>query len=58
MEVTPPPKPQEIAAIVTTAVPLASLISLIPGCLSQFLRFLLPQLIQRFYHAPANQLLS
>jgi hypothetical protein len=44
----PPPKPQEIAAIVTTAVPLASLISLIPGCLSRFLRFLLQQLIQRF----------
>ena len=42
----------------TTTVPLASLISLIPGCLSQFLRFLLQQLIQRFFHASANQLLK
>ena len=41
-----------------TAVPLASLIPLIPGCLSQFLRLLLQQRIQRFFHAPANQLLK
>ena len=48
----------KISAVVTTAVPLASLISLIPGCLSQLLRLLLQQRIQRFFHAPANQLLK
>ena len=44
------------SAVATTAVPLASLISLIPDCLCQFLRLPLQQLIQRFFHAPANQL--
>ena len=48
----------KVSAVMTTAVPPASLIPLIPGCLSQFLRFLLQQLIQRFFHAPANQLLK
>jgi hypothetical protein len=45
----------KVSAVVTTAVSLASLIPLIPGCLSQFLRFLLHQLIMCFFHAPANQ---
>jgi len=48
----------KVSAVLTTAAPLASLIPLIPGCLSQFLRLLLQQLIQRFFHAPANQLLK
>ena len=48
----------KVSVVVTTAVPLASLISLVPGCLGQFLCFLLQQRIQRFLHAPANQLLK
>ena len=48
----------KISAVVTATVPPASLISLIPGCLSQFFRFLLQQLIQRFFHASAYQLLK
>ena len=39
----------KVSAVVTTTVPLASLISLIPGCLSQFLRLLFQQRIQRFF---------
>ena len=48
----------KVSAVVTTTVPLASLISLIPGCLSQLLRLLLQQRIQRFFHAPAYQFLK
>ena len=41
-----------------TQAALASLISLIPGCLREFLCLLLQQLIQRFFHTAARQFLD
>ena len=48
----------KIPVIVAAAVALASLISLIPGCLREFLCLLLQQLIQRFFHTAADQFLD
>src|SRR5699024_2638834 len=47
----------KIPVIVAAAVALASLISLIPGCLREFLCLLLQQLIQRFFHTAVDQFL-
>ena len=48
----------KIPVIVAAAVPLASLISLIAGCLREFLCLLLQQLIQCFFHTAADQFLE
>ena len=48
----------KISVIVAAAVALASLISLIPGCLREFLCLLLQQLIHRFFHTAADQFLD
>ena len=48
----------KVPVIVAAAVALAGLIALVAGSLGQFLRLLLQQLIQRFFHAAPNQFLK
>ena len=48
----------EIAVVVATAVALAPLIALVPGCLGQFLRLGLQQFVEGFLYAASYQLLE
>lgn len=55
--VTLPDVGSKVSVEVPATVPLADLVSLVAGCLGQFLRLLLQQLIQRFFHAASNHFL-
>ena len=47
-----------VAVVVTAAVALALFIAHVPGCLGQFLRFGLQQLIERFLYAATYKFLE
>ena len=48
----------KILVIMTTAIALAGLTALILGCLGHLLGFRLQQLVERFFHTPAYQLVD